>query len=104
MSKQILETLMEVLSEEDAKDVMVHRETTIKAPLTERGAKNLVRQFALVDDTSAAVDLMIDKCWRGFKAEWFFNEMSSGARRSGRIGSSGTVHIMDQYRKKIASK
>ena len=104
MSKQILESLMEVLSEEDALAVIEHRKVTVKSPLTIRAANNLVRQFQLVEDTTAAVDLMIDKCWRGFKAEWFFNEIGSTAKRSNQIGSSGTVHIMNQYRARIESK
>lgn len=62
-----------VLNAEDAMAVIDHRKITIKKPLTLRGAKNLARQFALVDDPTAAVDMMIDKAWRGFNAEWYFN-------------------------------
>lgn len=70
MANQILQALMVVLSEEDARAVIDHRKITIKKPLTLRAAQNLAKQFALVGDKTAAVDLMIDRAWRGFKAEW----------------------------------
>jgi hypothetical protein len=82
MTKQILETLMTVLSEDDAKALIDHRKTTIKKPLTVRAAQNLVRQLAQVDDPSVAVDMIIDRCWQGFKADWYFRAAPTGRMTS----------------------
>jgi len=79
MSAAILNALMEVLNEDDARAVIDHRKTTIKKPLTVRGAQLLANQFAQVDDTTAAVDMMIERAWQGFKAEWFMQQTGRAA-------------------------
>ena len=78
--KQVLAKLKAALNDDDAKAVIEHRKKTIKKPLTVRGAHNLALQFQKIDEheRSEAVNLMIDRCWQGFKAEWYMNQMPAG--------------------------
>ena len=99
MCKKVLDELRTILNEDDTEAVIEHRNVTIKKPLTVRAARNLVKEFAKIEDKTAAVDLMIDKCWRGFKADWYFNEVGSSARRAGRMGSNGTQLMFEKYQR-----
>ena len=96
MSKKIMSILMQVLNEDDAKAVIQHRNTTIKKPLTDRAASNMVKQFQKVQDPSSAVDMMIDKCWRGFNADWYHNSVPPGPRMA-----QGTRILMNQEQRKL---
>ena len=91
MTKTVKQALMEVLNEDDADAVLEHRRVTIKKPLTIRAAQNLARQFAMIDDPTAGVDMMIDKCWQGFKADWYYNNQSTQRM------SSGTRMLLEQH-------
>lgn len=62
--------LTRVMGAKDAADVIEHRRH-IGKPLSVRAAMGLAKEFAKVDDVSAAVELMIVNGWQGFKAEWY---------------------------------
>lgn len=62
--------LLAVLDEERADAVIEFRKVTKKAPLTARGAKILANRFAEYGDANEAADIMIERCWQGFRAEW----------------------------------
>lgn len=64
------QALCEVLDDERASALIEHR-NRLRAPLTVRAAELLARQLALArDGPAAAADLMLERGWKGFKAEW----------------------------------
>ena len=93
---EIEKILTIVMPLDDAKAVVDHRRITIKKPLTCRAASNLTKQFKLVAEAygdaevTEAVDMMIDKAWQGFKAQWYFNARTAP---QGRVTSS-TARLM----------
>ncbi|ENT05967.1 hypothetical protein [Brucella sp. 63/311] len=71
-----------VLSQPIAVAVVEHR-AKIKKPLTERGAELLAKRLAAAKDACGltadqAADLMIERGWQGFDAEWAKHAMQSG--------------------------
>ncbi len=74
--------LQSVLSEAIAAAVVEHR-AKIKKPLTERAAELLAKRLASAKDACGltpdqAADLMIEKGWLSFEAEWGRNAMQAG--------------------------
>lgn len=64
------DALCDILDKERADAVIEHR-NRLRAPLTTRAAELLARQLALArDGPAAAADLMLERGWKGFKAEW----------------------------------
>ena len=68
--KEALEVLMPFLGEELAKDIIAHRKG-MKAPLTARGARSLIKEYQKTGDTVAAAEMHLNRGWRGFDASWF---------------------------------
>ena len=62
--------LLAVLDEEHADAVIEFRKVTKKAPLTAHAAKLLARRLSEYGDANEAADIMIERCWQGFRAEW----------------------------------
>lgn len=69
MSKKLMVILSPVIGEDLAKDVILHRKG-IKCPLTENGAKQLVREYLKTGNPVAAAEHHLNMGWRGFFAEW----------------------------------
>lgn len=67
--KDALSVLQPFLGEELAKDIISHRRG-LKAPLTGRGAKALVREYMSTGDAVAAAEHHLNMGWRGFSADW----------------------------------
>lgn len=72
----ILDALMTVLDERHAHAVIEHRRFTIKKPLTVYAAERLAAKLAEWGDANEAVDIMIDRCWQGFNADWVRDRIS----------------------------
>lgn len=66
----ILDALLTVLDERHAHAVIEHRRFTIKKPLTVYAAERLAGKLAEWGDANEAADIMIDRCWQGFNADW----------------------------------
>lgn len=64
------EELAFVLDVEHAQAVVEFRKVTMKRPLTAFAAKLLARQLSIWPDPNEAAEIMIEKCWQGFKSEW----------------------------------
>lgn len=62
--------LMSVLDEEHADAVIEHRRVTIRKPLSAYAAARLAKKFAAWGDANEAADIMIDRVWQGFEADW----------------------------------
>lgn len=86
------EVLLTVLSERDADDVIEHRRVTIKKPLTRRAAEILVREFVRFGDPARAVEIMHEKAWQGFKAEWV-HERTISRTGNGLLDALGRVTV-----------
>lgn len=67
--RTILET---VLTPQTAADVIDHR-NRLRKPLTDRAAELLAEQFRQVANPCLAADMMIERGWQGFKADWYRN-------------------------------
>jgi len=68
--KEALCVLEPFLGDELAKDILAHRRG-LKAPLTARGARSLVKEYQKTGDTIAAAEMHLNRGWRGFDAAWF---------------------------------
>jgi len=87
MSKQeVIAELETVLDPDHAQWVWEHRKTTIKKPLTVRAAQLLCRQFSKWHDPNEAADMMIERCWQGFKADWMPTNNQAQGRSQPRRG------------------
>lgn len=67
--KDALSVLKPFLGEELAKDIVAHRRG-LKAPLTGRGAKALVREYQSTGNAVTAAEHHLNMGWRGFSADW----------------------------------
>ena len=63
------EILMQVLPEEIAADVILHRKG-LKCPLTATAARTLVKEYVLAGNPVEAAEHHLNVGWRGFKAAW----------------------------------
>lgn len=76
-----LDELSFVLDVEHAQAVIEFRRVTMKKPLTAFGAKLLARQLSAWPDPNEAAEIMITKCWQGFKPEWVKEPRQYGKSR-----------------------
>jgi len=67
--KEALAVLEPFLGEELARDIIAHRRG-LKAPLTGRGAKALVREYQQTGNAVSAAEHHLNMGWRGFSAAW----------------------------------
>ena len=74
--------LLKVLDEEHADAVIEHRRVTIRKPFTTFAAKLLANRFAEWGDANEAAEIMIERAWQGFNAEWVRDRPRPGARPS----------------------
>jgi hypothetical protein len=77
------------LSPDIADAVLAHRRA-LRRPLTVRAAQLLAKGFLATADPNAAADMMIERGWQGFRAEWFDNERAGNGR-----GKQGKRSISD---------
>ncbi|GEM_PF-1920879 len=68
--KEALEVLTPFLGDELSKDIISHRRG-MKAPLTARGARSLIKEYQKTGRTIAAAEMHLNRGWRGFDASWF---------------------------------
>lgn len=76
-----LDELSFVLDLDHAIAVIDFRKVTIKKPLTAFGAKLLAKQLSAWPSPNEAAEIMIEKCWRGFKPQWVKEQQQYGKAR-----------------------
>lgn len=67
--KEALEVLTPFLGDELSKDIISHRRG-MKAPLTARGARSLIKEYQKTGHTVAAAEMHLNRGWRGFDASF----------------------------------
>lgn len=82
MSRAVIDALMTCLDEDHAIAIEEHRRKTVKKPLTAYAAKLLAKRFSEWRDPNEAADIMIERCWQGFKAEWVRDRTPNSGRRN----------------------
>jgi hypothetical protein len=84
--KEAFAVLEQFLGDDLAKDIIAHRRG-MKAPLTGRGAKSLIKEYQKTGDAVSAAEHHLNMGWRGFSAEWmkpkgrYFNDTANPAPR-----------------------
>lgn len=77
LQREPIEVLRDVLSEDDARDVVQHRKQK-KAPLTERAAAEIVKELRKLRDAgmspSDAVGVWLKRGWASIEAKWFLDD------------------------------
>lgn len=76
--------LSEALGNDLAAEVVDHRKR-MGRPLTPGAAKRLAKQFLATGAPREAAQMMIDRAWQGFKAEWFENACQPRAGPNGSL-------------------
>lgn len=85
--------LESILSKQSAKDIIEHRQK-LKKPLGRRAAELLVIQLSRCRDPNAAADMMIERGWQGFKAEWFNNAQGQENGQTRELTESERIAIL----------
>lgn len=79
--KEALEVLTPYLGDVLAKAIIEFRRHTKKSPITGYAAKLLLKQYQRTGNIIAAAEMQIERGWEGFKAEWYFNDLSKNNQR-----------------------
>lgn len=86
---EVLEVLMTVLDETRARAVIDHRKFTVRKPLRPYAAQLLVKRFVEWGDPNEAADIMIERAWQGFNADW----VRDRPRPNGQPQSTGNLYL-----------
>lgn len=79
--KEALAVLAPYLGDELANAIIEFRRHTKKSPITGYAAKLLLKQYQRTGNVIAAAEMQIERGWEGFKAEWYFNDLSKNNQR-----------------------
>jgi len=86
--------LSPLLGIEVAAAVIEHRQR-LRKPMTTRAAELMLREFGKCSDPVAGAELMIERGWQGFKAEWFDNQTANG-KGKGNERLNGIMRMADR--------
>lgn len=97
---KVMPILAPVLGEELAAAIIELRDVVKKEPITEYAAKLLVKEYVKTGNPRGAADMQILRSWRGFRADWYANEIEKEQRRQPRRSNdmaSFASEVMERY-------